>query len=277
MDLGINLQPRASDNISEVVAFAQGRAPFARGPDGSTAAWTTALDIVDAEPLVALGGGGRWINVRVGLPADDTLTAAWANDQIVEAQELFDENRVGIELYYAGSFTHTRVGGIPDLYGACTTVNNDLGSEPTVQQAANLYLLFVPELTSFGNPQRGWACIDETWMGRAIYISQINYTYTTIAHEIGHQLGLWTPYLEPAATHPQGPEFDEVNLMWSTANLGEAKARDQVTLGQAYRMNFDAGSWLNLRVIDPSNRVTRDCQPEAGEGACPKLSTDLGG
>ena len=290
VDLGMNVGPRGSDGVSELVAFAKGRTAFARGPDGTSAAWTTGRDVIDADPLTGLVGGGRTINVRVGRPPDGSLTDIWAEDQVAAAQELFDENRLGIELYYGGSFLHTRVDGqgvpvgVDSPSGACAVVDEDLDGDPLMKAGvANLYILWVPYIKANNNTLRGWACVPEdpaleaVWAARAIYISQSSYGVSTIAHEIAHHLALWYPYLDPPASHTTDlPGFTELNLMWGSESLHEAKLRNHLSLGQSYRMNFDAGSWLNLRVVAPGGRWTRDCQYEPHSGLCPALATDLG-
>jgi hypothetical protein len=287
--LTANYRPRAADAVSEVVAFARGRIAFARGPDGTVAAWTTGPDIIDADPLTGLEEGLRTVRVRVGLPADSSVSELWAHDQVLAAQDVFEENRAGIHLEYGGSFLNSRVDaqgqpiGVESPSAACAVVDEDLRDEPPMSHGtANLYVLWVP---SIGGSQRGYACVPEdpaleaSWFARAIYISDSNFSVTTVAHEIAHHLGLWYPYLDPAAAHPDIllPGFGPENLMWQSESLEKAILRSHFSLGQTYRMNFDAGSWLNQRVVDPSVRWTRDCQPEPAAGLCPALATDLGG
>lgn len=295
VDLEVNLRPRTSDGISEVVAFAAGHNILARGPDGTVPAWTTGTDVIDADPLVDLDAGVRSVDVRIGIPpvgstsAEASITSVWAEDQIAAALELMDANRVGIELFSTATFEHSRVDtetgmalGVDDPSGACGSVEDDLAGQPGIGDQVLLYVLFVPRIQS---TTRGWACVpavteEEGWLARAVYISISHFAVSSVAHEIAHLLGLWVPYLSRLGAHPTNSlGFDESNIMWASSSLEKAILRDHLSLGQAYRMNVDEGSWLNLRVLEgsPSLQWTRDCDFAPSAGACPALAADLAG
>lgn len=287
-DLQKNVSARASDGISEMIAFAKGRSVLARGPDGTSAAWTTAQDIIDADPLPDPDLGFRLLPVMVGLPSDGSVTATWAKDQIDDAAELLDDNRVGIGLDYIGDFQHEREDpttglplGVTSPVAACETgnVNVDIGTQPDVDGGSFvLYVLFVESILT---DTRGWACSpDDDWSGRVIYISSSEYSVTTVAHEIVHVLGLRSPYVERKGAHTTEVDgFDESNLMWGVSSLAKASLRDHLSLGQAYRMNFHPASWLNDQILKdaPDQLMTRACETKIDAGVCPALSADLGG
>jgi hypothetical protein len=284
VELLTNVVPR-SDGVAEANVFAKGRSAFARGLDDMPPAWTSGLDVVDADPLESLEAGDRSLYVRVGLPPNDTLTDDWAKDMVLEAQELFEANRVGIELFYGGSFTHTRVDpatgqalAVISTKSACEAINDALGSEDPVEDAVTLYVLLVPSVNTTG---RGVACLPlpvsvDDWLARGVFLSQSNFSVSTPGHEIAHVLGHWYPYLDFGVGHVDAlVGFEKTNLMWAGVTLGDAELRDHLTLGQIYRMNFDEGSWLNARVVEPDYHWVRDCQPTSGPGRCPALVLDL--
>lgn len=118
----------------------------------------------------------------------------------------------------------------------------------------------------------------------ADFVPDVVYIYNgsqlaTLAHELGHVLGLRIPFplegLPCTWGHtnsipgymPCGSEFRFGNLMWD----GSVKVA-HISLGQAFRMNFDSHSWLNRPGAVPE-RFARACQsnPSVRTYACPKL------
>lgn len=73
-----------------------------------------------------------------------------------------------------------------------------------------------------------------------------DFRFTTLAHEIGHALGLYAPEAVSGHTNDEvlsGMGFHPQNLM----SKGLAYSVEEVTLGQAFRINYDLRSWLVTR------------------------------
>ena len=86
----------------------------------------------------------------------------------------------------------------------------------------------------------------------------------TLAHEFGHTLSLLGAW-----GHSNGvPGIDAKNVMWVRA----PDVRDHFSLGQAFRLNLDVDSILNINQI----RVgpTRWCPTDFASAACPALGLD---
>jgi hypothetical protein len=103
----------------------------------------------------------------------------------------------------------------------------------------------------------------------------------TLAHELGHVLGLVSP--KQGHTKEVVSGFTDLNFMRDKLSLAEANARNHVSLGQGYRMNAEPESWVNRGPRAPDDPTplragpTRACacNPYA-TSPCPKLPTDLG-
>ncbi len=119
-----------------------------------------------------------------------------------------------------------------------------------------------------------------TWMGLTCsYIDAANVAYlsstfnnATLAHEIGHMLGMMAP--EDEWGHTNWLDCGGVSC-FSTENLmySDVVAVNELTLGQAYRMNFDARSWLNRAAVAPARQLIRACQSDwLWNWPCPPLT-----
>jgi hypothetical protein len=79
----------------------------------------------------------------------------------------------------------------------------------------------------------------------------------TLSHEVGHAFGL--------GHYTAGSD----NIMWGVGILG----RNNFTLGQAFRMNLNPGSALN--VFGPRSEATRNCADSAISDTCPDITLDV--
>lgn len=118
----------------------------------------------------------------------------------------------------------------------------------------------------------GYSCPFDNQVGAVIFISELERSGPTLAHEMGHALGL----MEPAFGHTWGLQgFSYTNLMWTSASDAEKGARATLTLGQAFRMNLDSNSWL-VR-LGLWTGMARRCDSLRVPGACPLLDRDIRG
>jgi hypothetical protein len=107
-----------------------------------------------------------------------------------------------------------------------------------------------------GNPNVG----DPPGRGPVVFISYSHHSPVTLAHEIGHALGL---------NDEEGriSNRDVMNNLLPDGPLG-ADARSNLTVGQAFRMNVWDDSWLNTRVPQPTRRACDAQEP------CPPIETN---
>jgi hypothetical protein len=93
-----------------------------------------------------------------------------------------------------------------------------------------------------------------------VYVSTSHHSSTTLAHELGHALGLNDEELLGALNImngilPDGPQG--------------AEARSRLTVGQAFRMNVWNDSWINTRLPRPAQRTCYGTQQ------CPLMGWDV--
>jgi len=271
-DLGRNLVDGCAP-APEFAVFSSGRSMVFE--DQSTfLRWTALADHRSADPLPS--PLDRSIGVLIGLDADTGAVQAWVTDEVRRAHAFLDSNRAGILVEPAAVFEHGHQQEIQDLVAACGTlfVNGLLtpqGFDITLDP--DLFVLFVP---SIAGDIRGHACPEAgDQVGRVIWLSWSEYHPTTIVHELGHMLSLIAPYIETGNGHTNSLlTFRQDNIMWSSQDPSVRARRSHFSLGQIFRMNLSADSWLN-KVLDPSAVKSRDCQIQITGGICPALDQDF--
>jgi hypothetical protein len=95
--------------------------------------------------------------------------------------------------------------------------------------------------------------------GPVIYVSYTKHSTITLAHEIGHALGL----------KDEEERLGSLNLMHNLLPDGPlgADARSRLTVGQVFRMNVWDGSWM-AKLPSAVTRVCRTSNP------CPAMTFD---
>jgi len=149
-----------------------------------------------------------------------------------------------------------------------------------MQDPQKLNVYFVKEMH---NPWSGMTCAGATnppspdSTRYMIFVSELRHAPSTVAHEIGHALGLILYASLPGGgvgSYPgdineleMSPYLPTDNLMFSgVGTVGH------ITVGEIYRMHFDKRSWLWRGKFGGSG-YPRECQasPEEG-GICPPLA-----
>jgi len=247
---------------AEVATFSSGNAMMLDAP---VSTWTDnggdvrneALAVPLRVPLVI------WVAAPVPSGAQKPL------DDLKDAAVLFSDNRAGIDFDTSINAVHSATTSVAQQaigYG-CANAAGLITSAYYIESRLNVY--YVDHIEP--NLARGWTCVDRSAPG-IIYVSINDRVNTTLAHEIGHALGLQIPF--DGHTDPING-LDATNLMWS---FQDVVVRENTTLGQAYRLNAERLSWLNGSAAPRPGQPTRDCgcNPFHAD-VCPVLARDGAG
>jgi hypothetical protein len=246
--------------LSEVAVFSMGHAMyFERGPWKSTKDQLTPALQPRLEPplnIVVVSNAANAAKVV------DTDTA--------QASNLFDANRSGVAFGSAMS----KVSSVPKSSALAAIIGNGCeyvyalrrSSTPVyLPNQINVYYVDAVEMGEFLSV-RGYTCF--AWGApNVIYISLSDHSEVTLAHELGHAFGLRDPM-----GHVTKRRFGSKNIMLTGPDVKTPDQREHFTLGQAYRMNRDQGSWLNQSI---GGRETTSCQNLINlQFPCPLLRLD---
>lgn len=211
------------------------------------------------------------------------------SDDIEYAVTTFARQRTGLTFTHASHATSLRgtftlsLGNNSECLDL-TTALDPLGVPPNALAPNRLTVVYVddilePVTTAGLGPEpelqpaglRGYTCPYDALLGTVIIISKLLRSGTTLAHELGHALGL----VEPWWGHIDGiAGFSYTNLMWAFGTDAQRNARSVFSLGQAFRVNVDNHSWL-FHVALPT-WTKRDCSDDPDDDAqCPKLAREI--
>jgi hypothetical protein len=151
-------------------------------------------------------------------------------------------------------------------------------AEEAMQDGSRLNLYFVHGIFW---ARHGQVCADWNHLTTKPYYifidDQLMASPSTVAHELGHAMGMMMYASLPNAKAPQDPgDINELYLdpYLSSDNLmmsGVTYAK-QITVGQIYRMHFDERSWLRRGVPAPGT-YSRTCQADpVAKRPCPPLT-----
>jgi hypothetical protein len=202
----------------------------------------------------------------------------FARSEIDVASALFKKNRVGLSFRTVDSAVlkpgDPRRGTIGD---GCAHATNLKAAGPPLYRKTKLNVYFVPavrlEQTDPPNVWRGYTCY-ESGAQNIVYVSLSFGAPTTLAHEIGHALSLtFANGHTGTGTWMIIPGFTKQNLMWTGLSTDASAAQDRFSLGQAYRMNVNQNSWINVGGVRPPPTIL--CQNNHTDAKpCPLLALD---
>jgi hypothetical protein len=190
------------------------------------------------------------------------------------ASAVFDANRMGIEFVVDGPVQAIDPSTDPLAADVRSGCNAFKGATTSNKVAKHLNVFYLrddqknPEW--YVLPYWGFDCVD-SGVPEVIFIRQIHLTMT-LAHEIGHALSL----------KHAGASMNFAYYGWIESNLMRNGIWDP-TIGQAYRANFNTGSWLNssglrgepsktCQTIEVNQRPDSPTRPP--DWPCPLLQLD---
>ena len=155
---------------------------------------------------------------------------------------------------------------------AISALSPDCASAGTISTAGGIYdparinVYFVKNYRNQPNLTPAANCVD-VGHPEIVFISWANnwVVSPTLAHELGHSLGLIHPLAKWGHTDFNAA-FPAGNLMANGAAVTYASS------GQLYAINFSTDSWLNRTGSPLVRPVVRTCQDTWGAGVCPALT-----
>ena len=242
------------------------------------AGWTPQADTADANSVqrpmlslpvslrIVIGGTGNLDSLR-------TVAKAIALGDFQAATATLAENRVGVALEVVDTLV---VATSDELIEVADCITGD-ALTPAGDRSGMLHVIYV---NSMGGA-RGFTCAGTKNAPQpTIFIAWESEEPSTLVHETGHVLGLTLP----GWGHSDGVAgLDATNVMRSGNSDQDPAGRYRLTVGQAFRMNADSGSWLSrardtlgspVREAD-APRLPCQCGGKDPEGVCPRLSDDI--
>jgi hypothetical protein len=191
---------------------------------------------------------------------------------VIAANSILAETRAGVELLVKDEqkIAVTQPVLVADCAeGDLVTAPNDLHDVLNVYYVNGMY------------SQKGKACTaTDARPWDVLYIGYDLHSTTSLVHELGHAMGL----MLPGQGHSEilaGLDISNVMNGWDEA--GEPGGRRRLSVGQVFRVNAEAASWLNRAVDGGGNLVREVAAPRVGcqcgahdpPGPCPTLARDV--
>jgi hypothetical protein len=192
--------------------------------------------------------------------ADVDKAKAMRDRLLDKAYPIFETMATGL------TFDTASTGLNPTLVPVKCSDANAIATNPAIYDATRINVYFIKDYAGITDLTPAQTC----WMQghpEIVFISwnNSNVVDPTLAHEMGHSLGLVHPNALGGHTYLE-PGFDAFNLMATNTDVTNA------SLGQLYALNYSSDSWLN-RTGSPFVRpIIRSCQDSWGAGACPALT-----
>jgi hypothetical protein len=239
---------------SELAVFASGHAATLRDHPPWSDKQGDEVDLTLAPRVV--------VPVKVWVAVSGPGSVALVRSDLTEAENLFEKNRGGVT--FQPDIAQVAGSDVATIGFGCDNALDVVRSTPPVYDPNRLNVYYVEKIVDsfLGTPFRGFYCLDDRGIRNILYVSITLHSSTTLTHELGHAFVGLGHTGGPGV--PRIPGFTSKNLMWSSASKKSSEARNAFSLGQVYRINADAESWLNQVVggggtaLRPSG-FTRPC------------------
>jgi hypothetical protein len=209
-----------------------------------------------------------------------THATQFGQDEIDYANLVFRENRVGIKLVVMDQATVPQP-SLPhietDIPDCATGDKVTVAYDHTPMSEAMLHVYLVDGASSAD----GFTCAPNKDRPYPVIYLAVGRSGTILLHEVGHALGLDLP---GAGHTDEIAGFDPADVMAGGYADTDNIWRRRLTVGQAFRINAEAGSWLNWARKPISGTLIREigaprlacqCGQDDPAGNCPRLSDDL--
>lgn len=268
----------SSNCASEATVFSARHAPLT-----AATAWS---DGADKFPL-NMGGPLREVELDVYIVATRQDAETWAKHDIARAKTVYAKNRVGLTFTPYFRTPKSLSDADKEIIGTSCDHATDVKNSSSLYQPDRINVYVVPSVDDPeepGSTLRGFNCY-RVGAANIIYISIAEHSENTLAHELGHALGL------QGSTEHTGDGwrtvvagFDNHNLMWTRVSSNVQRFKNHFSLGQAFRMNADDRSWLNRAGAPAGALKPLPCHPTPAkdqpshakdEEPCPPLAFDV--